>query len=452
MWKIIFILTTYAHYPRTGIFIYTVNIRQRTNLEQPRDKGLVEPSSTVRALSLALSGLSSQELLLLTINDILSGVEVGLMGLDTARLGDELVAKDEDQVHGNTKVTRDESLVLLTTKDLAGVGIPDENIVVLGEGDENAHGESSDGSPHAEGGNVGKSFIGETLSLLGTAPPDVSCEDRDPGHETEDGGEVDKVTENLGRVVGNVHVGQETERSRHGKGVDGNTVLVSLLEDSRGRTVGSKTVEGTASNVQVRVGGGEDEDADTSVDDVREDLDTGDIGSDDEWRGRSTGLGLGGKGKLPRVVGDDHSDEEDGETVEEEDSVEGELDGAGHGLAGVLSLSDRYTDELSSKVGKCSVDHAGPETEESSSVASHDIRLEGAVSVSEAQRQRGEKNIPRVAPVSETLSVVVRTTAKSENQREEDDSNDDDDLERGKPELEFTKESNTEIVDDDDGD
>ena len=61
-------------------------------------------------------------------------------------------------------------------------------------------------------------------------------------------------------------------------------------------------------------------------------------------------------------------------------------------------------------------------------------------------------NIPRVAPVSETLSVVVRTTAKSENQREEDDSNDDDDLERRKPELEFTEESNAEIVDDADGD
>lgn len=309
------------------------------------------------------------------------------MGLDTARLGDELVAKDEDQVHGNTKVTSDEGLVLLATKDLAGLLIPDENVVVLGEGNENAHGESNDGSPHAEGGDIGESFVGETLSLLGTAPPDVSCEDRDPGHETEDGGEVDKVTENLGRVVGNVHEGQETERGRHGKGVDGNTMLVSLLEDSRSRTVGSKTVEGTASNVQIRVGGGEDEDADTSVDDVREDLDTSDIGSDDEGRGRSTGLGLVGKGKLLRVVGDDHSDEEDGETVEEEDSVKGQLDGAGDGLAGVLGLSDCYTDELSSEVGKGSVNHAGPEAKESSSVASHDIRLEGAVFVSEAQRE-----------------------------------------------------------------
>ncbi len=62
------------------------------------------------------------------------------------------------------------------------------------------------------------------------------------------------------------------------------------------------------------------------------------------------------------------------------------------------------------------------------------------------------ENIPRVAPVSETLSVMVRTTAKSEDQREEDDSNNDNDLERGKPELEFTEESNAEIVDDNDGD
>ncbi|KAI6764611.1 hypothetical protein HG531_012498 [Fusarium graminearum] len=292
-----------------------------------------EPSTTVGALSLASGSLGSKELLLLTVNDILAGVEVDFMSLDATRLGDELVAEDEDQIDGNTQVTCDEGLVLLAAHDLTRLLVADKDVVVLG-------------------GDVGESLVGQTLSLLGAAPEDVSGEDGDPGQETEDGGQVDKVAKDLCGVVGDVHEGEQTERSRHAEGVDGNTVLI-------------------------RVGGGKDKDADTGVDDVGDDADACDGTSNDKGRGRSTGLGRGGKGKLLGVVWDDHADEEDGETVEEEDSVKCELDGAGDGLARVLGLGDCDTDEFGSEVGKGSVDHAGPEAEESSSVAFHDIRLEG---------------------------------------------------------------------------
>lgn len=310
-----------------------------THLEQPRDKGLVEPSTTAGTIPLTTSSLGSEELLLLTINDILACIKVDLVGLDAAGLLDELVAEDEAQVDGDAEVSSDEVLVLLLAKVAA-----DKDVVVLGESDEDAHGESTDGTPHAQGSDVGESLVGNALSLAGTAPVDVGDEDGDPGHETEDGGQVDKVAKDLGGGAGDVHEGEKAEQGGESKSVDGDTAPVSSLEDGGSLAVGSKTIEGSAGNVHVGVGGGEDEDEDTAVDDVRDDLVTGDNGSDDEGRGRGTGLGLGGKGKLLGVVGDDHADEEDADAVEEEDSVKGELDGAGNGLARVLGFGDGNTD------------------------------------------------------------------------------------------------------------
>lgn len=60
------------------------------------------------------------------------------MGLVAAGLLGELVAKDEGQVDGNTEVSRDEGLVLFIAKVAT-----DKDIVVLGEGDENTHGEGT---------------------------------------------------------------------------------------------------------------------------------------------------------------------------------------------------------------------------------------------------------------------------------------------------------------------
>lgn len=47
---------------------------------------------------------------------------------------------------------------------------------------------------------------------------------------------------------------------------------------------------------------------------------------------------------------------------------------------------------------------------------------------------------------------MVRSSTESQDQGEEHDADNGDDLERGEPEFEFTKERNTEVVDDQDGD
>lgn len=104
------------------------------HLKQPGEEGLVEPTTTAGALGLSKGSLASQELVLLVVNDILASVKVNFMGLVAAGLQDELVAKDEGQVDGNTKVSRDEGLVLFVAKVAT-----DKDVVVLGEGDKNAH-------------------------------------------------------------------------------------------------------------------------------------------------------------------------------------------------------------------------------------------------------------------------------------------------------------------------
>lgn len=50
-------------------------------------------------------------------------------------------------------------------------------------------------------------------------------------------------------------------------------------------------------------------------------------------------------------------------------------------------------------------------------------------------------------PVSETSSVMIRTATKCENEGCQDDSQDDNDLESREPELQFTKDLHTEVVD-----
>lgn len=80
----------------------------------------------------------------------------------------------------------------------------------------------------------------------------------------------------------NIHKCQARNCSAKEKRRVGDTTRVGSLEDSRGSLIGRKTVERSACNVQVRVGGGKDKDQDAGVDDVRQDLDAGEGGCDNE--------------------------------------------------------------------------------------------------------------------------------------------------------------------------
>lgn len=130
-------------------------------------------------------------------------------------------------------------------------------------------------------------------------------------------------------VIADVHESQAGEQSGKQQCRDGHTAAISALEDGGSRLIRSKTVKGSAGNVEIGVGGREDEDADTGVDDVRQNLDTSDLSSNDEGTGAGSGGGLVGKSEILGVVRNEHADKKDTEDVEKQDTVESELDGCG---------------------------------------------------------------------------------------------------------------------------
>jgi hypothetical protein len=105
---------------------------------------------------------------------------------------------------------------------------------------------------------------------------------------------------------------------------------------------------------------------------------TSELDGNDKGRGGRTSLGVVGELELVRVIWNDHAQEEDSQAVEEQDSVEGQLDGTGNRLAGILGLANRYTNQLSSEVGEDGIDQRRPEAVEPASVASVDVLLESA--------------------------------------------------------------------------
>jgi hypothetical protein len=191
----------------------------------------------------------------------------------------------------------------------------DEGITETGcilTGNKAAEEQGNVAAPDTERSPVGQGTVRDILGPTSLDEVDVGDEDGDPGQDTEDGGQVDKVSEDLARVIRHVHEGQESEDGADKERRPRHTTTIGLLEDGRGGLVTGKTVEGTAGNVQIGVGGGEDEDEDTGVDDVGEDRDTSKPSSHDKGRSVGTGTGLlVGESELRRVIGDNHAHEED---------------------------------------------------------------------------------------------------------------------------------------------
>lgn len=291
------------------------------------------------------------------------------MRADALALGEDLVAGDQDEVDGNTQVSSDEGGVL-------GLEVR-KDVVVLGQGNDNAEEQGDVGAPDAERSEVGHGAVGDTLGNAGAAETDVGNEDGDPGQQTKDGGQVDKVAEDRLGVIRHVHEGQKTEAGRESESVQRDTILVGATEDGGSIAVGSQTVQRTASNVQVGVASREDKNQDTGVEDVVQGVDASDLDGNDEGRGGSVGSSGVGEDKLWGVVGHAHANQQNREDVEDEDTEEGQANGTRDRLARVLGLSDRHSDQLGSQEGKRGRDHGGPEAEELASVSSSDVGLEG---------------------------------------------------------------------------
>lgn len=191
----------------------------------------------------------------------------------------------------------------------------------------------------------------------------------------------------------------------------------------------SETVNGTGSNVQIRVGCAECEKQDAGVQDTGQMLDASKPDGQDEGRGGCSGTCVVRKCEFFGIIGYEHSQEEDSQAVEEQDPVKSELDSAGNGLAWILCFSDGNTNQLSTQIGEHSVDQGCPEAVELAGIARVDVWLEGT----------------RLLVVFES-SGGGRTSTNSEQEGQDDYADDGDDLDGTEPKLEFTKELDAEIV------
>lgn len=136
------------------------------------------------------------------------------------------------------------------------------------------------------------------------------------------------------------------------------------------------------------------------------------------------------------VVWHDKTEQENREHVEEDDSVEGELDGAWNRLSWVLCFTNCHTDEFSAQVRENSCDHGSPESVKLACSTGIDIGLEGTW----------------ILIVSETGAVAVWSTSEHNDKREQDQAADNQYLDRREPELKFAKPFDANVVDRDDYD
>ena len=98
-----------------------------------------------------------------------------------------------------------------------------------------------------------------------------------------------------------------------------------------------------------------------------------------KWRSRCLGSRhFVGINELRVIIRNQHAQEEHTEAVEEQDPVESELDGARNGLARILRLPDRDTDEFRAEISKDGIDEGAPEPEESSATSSGNVLLESS--------------------------------------------------------------------------
>ena len=81
-----------------------------------------------------------------------------------------------------------------------------EDVVALGQGDDDAKDQGADGACCAEGGAEGEVAFGYALGFPRAHEEDVCHEEGDPGEEAENGDKVDKVAEDGLGVAGDVHV------------------------------------------------------------------------------------------------------------------------------------------------------------------------------------------------------------------------------------------------------
>jgi len=224
----------------------------------------------------------------------------------------------------------------------------------------------------------------------------------------------------LHTLRGGANVGKETEADLKENTVEGAALGVNVLEEVGGHVALSHSLNGSGRAEGAGVGDREDSNGDDSVHNAREDLDTSILDSKNE--GRGLGVGTAGTHETLVVGGEDETDNEQVEDVEDGNSPEDLLASHGDRSAGVGRLSGSKTNHLSTTEGESSDDKDSTETLEA-----------------------GEST--RVAPVLGANVALVANTTTVDDNTEDDETNTGADLDDGEHKLDLTISSNTEELD-----
>lgn len=232
-------------------------------LKQPGHKMPVKPSSR---LALPSEGLLGQKLLFLTVNHVFAREQVGGEGGPALGPGDDLVAEDHEEVEGDAEVAGDEVSVVEFLEPFLTSLVVHKDVKVLEDGDDDAEAKGEVGAPQAKRSHVVHLTLVDALGPSRLDEINVRHQDGDPGQDAEDGDQVDEIIEYFLRIICNVEEGDQGDESRETKSIDGHPAAVGAGEDGERVTLLGKTVQCTGGNVEIAVGGGEDEKQDTGVD------------------------------------------------------------------------------------------------------------------------------------------------------------------------------------------
>ena len=264
------------------------------------------------------------------------------------------------------------------------------------------------------------------------AEANVRDTDAAPSKKLGDGGKILEPQEHLVCTSRNTHVCEERNRGCNGHAIVRHTRFGTFQEEPRRLLVLSNSEKITGSRIQEGVAGRRSRCQDDSVDDMRENWDTGVLDCNDPGR-----CGRAGLLDQPLIVGGDHhANGERTQDIKEEDTPENTSNSLGNVPPWVGSLTSSNSDHFHTTVGESRIDKNRPQSSESSSVTVADVFLHGAW----------------VFPVAESQSIALGAAAKVDDEGQNEQSNDGNDLDTCKDKFGFAVYTNRENVQTDDED
>ena len=307
----------------------------------------IEPSSTV--LLGGGGGFVGQKFPFLLIDDVLTGEQVGLQRRQTRFFGHELVTKDHDQVKRDAQITGDEirgveGLTAFATLDMH------EDVKVLEDGNHDAEHQGEVGAVEAEGSDVVHLILVDALRPAGFDKVDVRHENGYPGQEAEDGDQIDKIEKHFPWVASHVEKGNAGDGGRETQGVDRNSAAIRPGKNAVTIAFFGQSIQRAGSNVQVAVGGRENKNEDTGVNESRERVNAAQFDGDNKWRSWGAGWRIFiCKTESFAIIRDESANQKDGENVEDYNTPEGEFNSSRNHFPRVLSFANRNSNELRSE-------------------------------------------------------------------------------------------------------